>query len=108
MSGRLLRVGVCADIVAASGATAELIRYDKDGTITVLETLTSTLLTAGGGAIYRAHSLVDSAYWMNGYQAGSAVEQGLTNIGSRIGVRIVSGATHADIVRFVDFDVAGM
>lgn len=110
MSGRLVRIGLQGTFVAGSTATALLVRVNQGFTAaTTVATLTSDLITAGGGSLYRYKSMQSTAMWMNGYEAGSTVAAGSpANTNTTLALLVQTGATHADRVDYVDFDVAGV
>lgn len=116
MSGRLLRVGMMATILGGSAATAQLVRTDflSGGVVdNNLVTITSDLINVGGGRTYREHNPLAASngpFWLNGYQAGLAVNQGFappeSSSFNKLAMLFTSG-TGADIVYFVRFVFAG-
>ncbi len=120
-SGRIVKIGLVSEI-PSGGPACELIRDDLflesagEASVTVLETVTSTLLATPAGTPDRYYKEVAPTLplWLNGYAAGYANRvtppihsQGGQNY-TRAGIR-VSGSGSADSVRIflARFVVAG-
>lgn len=122
-SGRLLAVGVSADL-AGAGATAELQRVNWATTsfsATTVKDISANVLSSTDR--YMEVALWDEAIWMDGSSApscqgaaGNANGYGEATVGAglstttmnKLWLKIATGASSADIIKFIRFIVAGM